>query len=521
MKVALVSAPYDTAAFRIGENLGIKYLASTLNQVGVSNDVLDPALLGIDDEDVVARLLMGRYDLIGFSVMFDTALPRALAIIEELRRAGCSAHITMGGHVPTFNDVDILQQSTGLDSVVRFEGEETLLELVSNVDHPARWADIRGLSYRAGSKITTNSARALIADLDSIPFPARDDTSRHLGDPHFFVVTTRGCPYTCTFCSIPAFYKTPSGVAWRARSIENVIAELTDLRSAWGAQTISFLDDEFLVGRNGKKRAAQLADEIRLRGLGLTWAFECRADDVDADLFARLKAGGLRHVFIGIESGVQRMLDTFDKRTTVQQNQSAIETVRELDLSLAIGFIMFDPYVTADELLQNVQFLEDFEIGSYKAVANRVLVYRGTLLQQQLDRERRLKRHGLVLEYDFVEPTTELIYRIAAEHLKPFHLLNLGQRRLEYRLDNAPDGDALATRLKPLTSLVRREVNTALASAFREVIKFAESCDQSDVQASENFGCGLRNRIDDYVAAQMKRLDEVHRQLDGGDSGVG
>lgn len=96
MRVALVSAPYDTAAFRIGENLGIKYLAAVLDRAGVPNDVLEPALLGLDNTAVAARLLTRPYDLIGFSVMFDSALPNTLEIIEALRAAGCRAHLTAG-----------------------------------------------------------------------------------------------------------------------------------------------------------------------------------------------------------------------------------------------------------------------------------------------------------------------------------------------------------------------------------------------------------------------------------------
>jgi radical SAM superfamily enzyme YgiQ (UPF0313 family) len=112
-----------------------------------------------------------------------------------------------------------------------------------------------GLTYRCDGQTRANLPRDLVHSLDSLPFPLRDASSLHLGDRHFFVLTTRGCPYTCTFCSIPSFYKTPKGSAWRARSVDNVLAELHYLVTSWRAEAISFLDDEFLVGPNGKSRA--------------------------------------------------------------------------------------------------------------------------------------------------------------------------------------------------------------------------------------------------------------------------
>ncbi|MFD4668769.1 B12-binding domain-containing radical SAM protein [Lentzea sp. NPDC058450] len=511
MKVALVAAPYDTATFRIGENLGVKYLSASLNRAGVPNDVFEPALLGIDDHALVSDLMAGHYDVIGFSVMFDSALPRTTSLIAALRRSGCSAHITMGGHVPTFNDVGILQQSTGLDSVVRFEGEETLVELVSCLDRNVAWTAIKGLSFRSGEQVAANPPRPLIADLDSIPFPVRDETSRHLGDPHFFVITTRGCPFTCTFCSIPAFYKTPSGLAWRARSVANVLEELNHLRSAWGARTISFLDDEFLVGRNGKKRAVELADEMRLRDMQMTWAFECRADDVSSTLFARLRDGGLRHVFIGVESGVQRVLDMFDKRTTVTQNEAAIEIVRELKISLSVGFIMFDPFVTCAELMENIEFLARFEIGSYKSVTNRVLVYRGTRLEEQLDSEGILLRDGLSLDYCFTDQKIDFVYRTALAELKPFYRLNVEQLRAEYRADNAVAREP-ANDERTAVAQTGREVNSSLLQEFREIVRFAESAESGDAVATRKFTLNLRERINDCVSFWLVRYSELSGQ---------
>jgi 5-methoxy-6-methylbenzimidazole methyltransferase len=514
MRVALVSAPYDTAAFRIGENLGIKYLAAVLRAANVPVDVYEPALAGLDNAAVATRLSAGCYDVVGLSVMFDSALPNALEIARLLHRPGGAPHITLGGHVPTFNDEVILQRSPEVDTIVRFEGEQTLVELLAAVHEPGRWGAVRGLSYRAGGRVVSNPPRPLIADLDSLPYPVRDETSRHLGDPHYFVVTTRGCPFVCTFCSIPAFYKTPPGAAWRARSIDNVLDELESLVRDRGATAISFLDDEFLVGRGGKRRAIRLAEGISARRLGLSWSFECRADDVDAELFRQLKAGGLRHVFIGVESGVQRVLDTFDKQTTVEDNRRAVGIVRGLGLSLAIGFIMFDPYTTVPEILENVRFLRDLRIGSYKAVANRVLVYSGTALHAALAREGRLRSDGLVHEFDFVHRDVARIHRLVVDCLRPIHEMDTERRRLEFRIDNTSAGGSAAGRLRGGLDRVDHDANADLAAALEEIVSAVAAHPDGDDLVDAAFARSMHDRVAARVSARRSQLRALRSELE-------
>lgn len=156
MRVALVSAPYDTRAYRVGENLGVKYLAAVAERQGIAVDTLEPALSGLVEHDVVASLLAGPYDLIGFSVMFDSAVAGVARLVHALRSAGCTAHLTVGGHVPTFDHREMLTAIPGLDTVVRFEGEYTLLDLLERLDRPEEWRSVRGLAYRDGGRVVVN-----------------------------------------------------------------------------------------------------------------------------------------------------------------------------------------------------------------------------------------------------------------------------------------------------------------------------------------------------------------------------
>jgi hypothetical protein len=138
-----------------------------------------------------------------------------------------------------------------------------------------------------------------------------------------------------------------------------VIAEIEWLyRRQHGARKIIFVDDNFIgSGQKGRDRAAAIARELIRRRLHIGFSLECRVDQVDPELLRLLKSAGLGWVLLGIESGVQRTLDLFDKKTRVATNAHALETLRQLDLQIGVGFILFEPFTTPEELKLNLQFI--------------------------------------------------------------------------------------------------------------------------------------------------------------------
>src|SRR5512136_148791 len=184
------------------ENLSTRYLVAVLRQYGYSVELA--AFSTADEMDtVVQQARWAQPRLVGLSIIFQYRAPEFLALAEELRRALPQVHITTGGHFPTFAASDLLRDYATLDSVVRGEGELTLLELVQQLDSPATWHTILGLSFRHDGRIVENPPRPLIADLDSLPFPARDTPPQHhLGIGLSPILGSRGCYRDCSFCSI-------------------------------------------------------------------------------------------------------------------------------------------------------------------------------------------------------------------------------------------------------------------------------------------------------------------------------
>ncbi len=401
---ALLIAPPEARyvrAFTTREYLGLGYLASYLELQGCEAEIYNcNCRASASLEQAVARALEGRPPLVGITVPTLPNLPGAVHLVRALRAAGYSGHITIGGHVPTFQYRELLDALPGLSSIVRGEGEQTLFELVSACAAGTAWGDIHGLIYVDGELVST-PPRALLRDLDQLPFPRRV-----LGDVHdkvasgiAEVASSRGCYGNCNFCSVYSFYDIAPGKRFRWRSAENVVDELAWLAEEHGARTIIFVDDNFMgAGRVGRQRAARIAELILERGLNLFLNISCRANDIEQEVFALLKKAGLVRVFIGVESGVDSALRRYCKHVQVEQNLKALRILDDLDIRWDMGFMIYDPDTTFEELKENVNFLRKNRLYGFKAATlllNGMVPFPGTPVEDQLRDEGRLQRRTL------------------------------------------------------------------------------------------------------------------------------
>jgi Fe-S oxidoreductase len=146
-------------------------------------------------------------DVVGFSLIFQYMVPEFGAVIRALRDAGVDAHFTIGGHYASFEPTELLRMIPELDSVVRFEGEETLAELVSKLDAGA-WREVEGIAWSDGGEAVVNPPRLGGSPIDELPEPDRRDVDyRGQELPTASVLASRGCPWKCSFCSIITFYE--------------------------------------------------------------------------------------------------------------------------------------------------------------------------------------------------------------------------------------------------------------------------------------------------------------------------
>jgi radical SAM superfamily enzyme YgiQ (UPF0313 family) len=400
-------------------NLGIGYLAATLAQRGYHVEV-------VDFEETPERVLevVRECDpvLVGFSLIFQFYVHRFEALARYLRGQGVRCHFTIGGHFPSLSPRETLALMPQLDSVVRFEGEITLLELVDRLSLGRDWRDVDGLVYPAGDTLVETTPRALIGDLDELPHPHRTVQMRAiLGRNSAQLLASRGCARTCSFCSIHLFYRTAPGKVVRTRRPAEVAHEMRMLYEDHGATVLLFQDDDFpIFGRAWHRWARELLAEIARQDLvgRVLWKINCRADAVDPELLAEMRDAGLYLVYLGLESGSDEGLRTLNKGITVEQNIRAVETLKELGILFDFGFMMLDPSSTFTSILDNVAFLRRI-VGDGSAAAEfcRMIPYDGTPIKDELELAGRLRGDVLAPDYDFLDRRLERFFREVNEAL--------------------------------------------------------------------------------------------------------
>ena len=412
--IALVVPPYDEYSFKVGESLGIRYISSILRDHGYHADVYEPVLLRWDLKRTVEELIRGNYDIVGISTSIGL-IKNIIELAKALRTSGYDGKIILGGHFATFEYIKILKRIPEIDGVIVGEGEIPTLKLMEG--------DLRYLATRNN----TSPLTAFVENLDVLPFPYRDDLR---GKEHYSVLSSRGCYGRCIFCSVPIFYQGRI----RLRSAENVVNELEMLVSEYNAKAVSFVDDNFIMGKYGKKRAIKIAQDIRRRKIDLKFIIAARANDIDLETIRSLKDAGLVGVEIGFESASRTQLRRYNKGITPEIAERAIKILRELGIRIIPFFINFDPYVTLEEIKNNIKFMVKHGFVTYKNLSNTLAPYPGTPIYYQLKSEGKLLEHDWEYYYKFEDARVRELYKTirSSEFLK---IVDLIQEILQYWTD--------------------------------------------------------------------------------------
>ncbi len=399
--------------FQDQDNLGLGYLASSLRAVG------HEVRIETFEADPLPLLHLARQwkpDIVGFSLIFQFMAPEFADTIRALRSGGITAHFTMGGHYASFAPETLLQLIPELDSVVRFEGERTLVELSMAIVTGQPWQSISGIAWRKGETVHVTPARSDAIDLDSLPWPERTNTGFHRSStlPTASVLGSRGCPYKCSFCSIITFYEGNGTRGRRRRNPILVVDEIEHLVHQRGVRLILFQDDDFLAGgRDAREWALTIARELTARKLHdqIRFKLSCRSDEVREEVLVPLRESGLTHVYLGVEAGDPEALKTLNKHITPEVHVRAGQILRKLDLSFDFGFMLLEPWSTISTVRNNLHFLREFCAGGYVAAGFcRTLPYVGTPMEQRMRAEGRLVGSALEADYRFLDPRLDALW---------------------------------------------------------------------------------------------------------------
>lgn len=414
MKVLLLHLPAgsDLRAGDRAESLGLGYIAAVLRRDGHEVEVFDAQLKMLDVRSTITEVCGQEFDCLGVTAMHQDR-DVLISVIQGIRKQKNDAIILAGGYFPTLDTARFFSQCPEVDIVVRGEGETVASDVFGRIGRGEDWAEAPGIAYVRDGETIMNPLPELISDLDSLPFPARDALGQGVSSEWASVASGRGCYNSCSFCSVNSFYRLSGGHAPRFRDPVKVVDEIESIMASHDIRKFTFIDDDFIGPGKSRERAVRIAEEIIARKLGVELSCECRADEVDEDILKLLKEAGVSGIFLGIESGVQRQLDTYNKRITVEQNKRAIELVRKLGFKMQPGFIPFDPYLTFDELQENMQFARDVNLWEGKAGPTpvKVVLFPGVPLIDKVREDGLLVDNGKDFDYTFQDPSIAAIWK--------------------------------------------------------------------------------------------------------------
>lgn len=414
MASVLLIYPYflprrDKSIFRFPP-LGLGYVAASLRNAGHHVEILDCTFL--DRKEAAEKALLANAEVVGIYSMV-TMKEDSIALARVLRSQ--SDLLIAGGPLPSCDPLSFLDD---FDIVVRGEGEAAILEVLNAYYNDRDYQPIAGIAYKRRDNVQDTKEerfvltrqRSLKASLDTLAFPARElfpnkeyieYCRKRFGSARTTIITTRGCPFNCEFCSNAVF-----GASYRERSPDNVVDEVEQVLSL-GYDYIHFADDIFTLNR---ERLLKICEVIKQRGLRFRWECLGRVDSIDFDLAGEMRDAGCDRIFFGVESADDSILRLMNKKITVERARSAIEAARRAGIKTGAFFILCYPGETDDTVLRTIRFATTLPLDYLSftlpyplpgtALFERV---KGSVIKEWRGRSGLLTEHSLTFQGDFTE----------------------------------------------------------------------------------------------------------------------
>jgi len=347
--------------------IGLAYIAAVLEKNNVEVQVIDDFAENIGISGILERIKSFRPDIVGISCLTPSAYA-SYKLSEAIRNYDKNIRIVYGNlHAEIFAK-NILRQDLA-DIIVRGEGEYSFLEIVRAVEGSSSLSGIKGISYKEENSLIENESRPLIENIDELPYPAwhlfpyKKYGALPFADikrPVIGMLASRGCPYSCKFCS-KGYLKN----SYRMRDPKKVVDEIEYMNEKFGAKQIAFMD---LIFPLTKEQGIMFCDEMISRGLSkeVVWTCETRVDRVDEELLKKMKEANCGRIMYGIESGVQELLDGVNKCFTLEQVKNAVALSRKVGLK-TVGFFMLGlPGETREMSLKSIEFAKSLGLDFAK-----------------------------------------------------------------------------------------------------------------------------------------------------------
>jgi anaerobic magnesium-protoporphyrin IX monomethyl ester cyclase len=365
MRVVLIHPNYHSGGAEIAGNwppAWVAYLTGYLKAGGFHDVVfIDAMTHHLSDDQVRERLVELDPDVVGATAI-TPAIYKAERILQVAKEVNPNVVTVLGGIHGTFMYPQVLKEAPWIDAIVRGEGEQVFLNLVTAVDNGSWLLDrqcVRGIAFQVDGKVVATAAEPTIEDLDRItPDWGILEWDKYIYIPMNTRVAipnfARGCPFTCTFCSQWKFWRD-----YRIRDPKKVVDEIETLVRHHQVGFFILADEEPTIHR---KKFIQFCEELITRDLGVLWGINTRVTDIlrDEKLLPLFRKAGLIHVSLGTEAAAQLKLDRFNKETTIAQNKKAIQLLRDAGIVTEAQFIVGLENETAETLEETYRMARDW-----------------------------------------------------------------------------------------------------------------------------------------------------------------
>jgi anaerobic magnesium-protoporphyrin IX monomethyl ester cyclase len=350
--------------------------------------------VGLSNKEMADRVRRWSADVVVIEIPFSGWAKAALEVVSAVKGVDEAIVTVLMGLHPSARPEDCLANSD-VDFVVIGEPENTVFELVDALERDSGgFKEIDGIGFVKDGVPVFTSSRGVIEDLDSLPFPARHllpmeryftvvketPLRGEISKPWTLVVTSRGCPYECVFCTHHVVW----GRKWRGRSPENVVDELEKVITAYGVQQVDFLDDNMTLDR---ERMARICDLIVERGLRFEWFTPngVRADTLDEKLLRKMKRAGCKKIRVAPESGVQRVVDEIiGKKLDLKSVERAVALCKKVGIRVGCFFVIGLIGETKEDIKATINFAYKLRrLGAESFVFSIATPVYGTKLYEQ------------------------------------------------------------------------------------------------------------------------------------------
>ena len=387
----------------------LSYTVAVIEQAGFEVTFIDAIMDELDIEAFAQKV----QDYGPRLALIETSTPSIdfdLETAAAIKRFSPDTFVALLGSHVTYFDQEILAEHPAVDAVVRGEFEYTCADLARALDAGDDLGQVLGLTYRDGAlsgsepgrEVRRNPDRSLFEPLDEMPFPARHIVKGegyragiYSGGYPTAMVSSRGCPYRCTFCLWPDILY---GHKFRARSAENVVDEIEQAVRKYGHDEIYFDDDTFTIDR---QRVMDICRLINERGLEkeVEWIAQCRVDTVDREMLEAMKAANCGYILFGVESGSPKMLKKMKKGITLDKVRHAFKLARDVGIKTQAFFLFGMPGETQETIRETIEFAKEINASSTQfAVA---IPHPGTALYEEC------RANGWLTSEDWVDYTAE------------------------------------------------------------------------------------------------------------------